>query len=110
MSALGQKQTSRHLQLMSALPPKADVAKLRCHVRFVPKADSCTAASNLFNHCIGCRKQRWRNRDAECFGRPEIDHQFVFRRCLNRKISWLFALKYAVDVTRSTPKFVDLIG
>jgi hypothetical protein len=26
MSALGQKQTSRHLQPMSALPPKADIA------------------------------------------------------------------------------------
>jgi hypothetical protein len=25
MSALGQKQTSRHLQPMSALPPKADI-------------------------------------------------------------------------------------
>jgi hypothetical protein len=27
MSALGQKQTSRHLQPMSALPPKADIAQ-----------------------------------------------------------------------------------
>jgi hypothetical protein len=25
MSALGQKRTSQHLQLMSALPPKADI-------------------------------------------------------------------------------------
>ena len=24
---------------MSALPPKADIAERRCHVRFVPKAD-----------------------------------------------------------------------
>src|SRR5215469_18737461 len=29
---------------MSALPPKADIAKCYRHVRFVPKADSCTAA------------------------------------------------------------------
>ena len=29
MSALGQKQTSRHLQPMSALPPKADIASPR---------------------------------------------------------------------------------
>src|SRR5215469_9163227 len=36
MSALGQKQTSRHLQPMSALPPKADIAKAIGHVRFVP--------------------------------------------------------------------------
>jgi hypothetical protein len=29
---------------MSAIPPKADIAERRCHVRFVPKADICTAA------------------------------------------------------------------
>ena len=39
MSALGQKQTSRHFQSMSALPPKADMDQSRCDVRFVPKAD-----------------------------------------------------------------------
>src|SRR5262249_43657617 len=39
MSALGQKQTSRHLQPMSALPPKADIETQSRDVRFVPKAD-----------------------------------------------------------------------
>jgi hypothetical protein len=29
---------------MSALPPKADIDERDCHVRFVPKADSCIAA------------------------------------------------------------------
>src|SRR5690348_15511280 len=29
--------------LMSALPPKADIRQGAGHVRFVPKADSCTA-------------------------------------------------------------------
>ena len=29
---------------MSALPPKADIAGRQADVRFVPKADSCTAA------------------------------------------------------------------
>jgi len=29
---------------MSALPRKADIAERDRHVRFVPKADSCTAA------------------------------------------------------------------
>src|SRR5262249_14053649 len=38
MSALGQKRTSE-VQSMSALPPKADIAKHRRDVRFVPKAD-----------------------------------------------------------------------
>jgi hypothetical protein len=39
MSALGQKQTSEHIQSMSALRPKADIAEYDRHVRFVPKAD-----------------------------------------------------------------------
>jgi hypothetical protein len=39
MSALGQKQTSAHVRVMSALPPKADIEKFPWNVRFVPKAD-----------------------------------------------------------------------
>jgi hypothetical protein len=39
MSALGQKQTSAHVRVMSALPPKADMDRACRDVRFVPKAD-----------------------------------------------------------------------
>ena len=39
MSALGQKQTSEHVRVMSALPPKADIVDAMRKVRFVPKAD-----------------------------------------------------------------------
>ena len=39
MSALGQKQTLRHFQSMSALPPKADIGTQPRNVCFVPKAD-----------------------------------------------------------------------
>ena len=39
MSALGQKQTSRLVRAMSALPPKADIEPRSRDVRFVPKAD-----------------------------------------------------------------------
>jgi hypothetical protein len=39
MSALGQKRTSDCRPVMSALPPKADIAELEERVRFVPKAD-----------------------------------------------------------------------
>src|SRR6516165_8207382 len=39
MSALGQKQTSEHDWVMSALPPKADIGTRSRNVRFVPKAD-----------------------------------------------------------------------
>jgi hypothetical protein len=36
MSALGQKQTSRRIPVMSALPPIADIAQRMFDVRFVP--------------------------------------------------------------------------
>jgi hypothetical protein len=39
MSALGQKQTSRLVGGMSALPPKADIETQSRDVRFVPEAD-----------------------------------------------------------------------
>jgi hypothetical protein len=38
MSALGQKRTLRWSTVMSALPPKADIAQHGGNVRFVPKA------------------------------------------------------------------------
>jgi hypothetical protein len=39
MSALGQKQTWRHVIGMSGIPPKADIRQQSRNVRFVPKAD-----------------------------------------------------------------------
>jgi hypothetical protein len=39
MSALGQKQTSKRVRAMSALPPKADIEAQSRYVSFVPKAD-----------------------------------------------------------------------
>src|SRR6516225_6038687 len=39
MSALGHKRTSRLLEGMSALPPKADIGTHSQNVRFVPIAD-----------------------------------------------------------------------
>ena len=39
MSALGQKQTFRDVEAMSALPPKADIRRSHFDVCFVPIAD-----------------------------------------------------------------------
>jgi len=44
LSALGQERTSPTYLAMSALPLKADKQQTCRNVRFVPKADSCTAA------------------------------------------------------------------
>ena len=55
MSALGQKQTSRHLQPMSALPPKADITERGWYVRYVPRADIGT----LFDHLVSASRKAW---------------------------------------------------
>jgi hypothetical protein len=45
---------------MSAVPPKADIHWSDWSVRFVPIADSCTAAKNLIDHLVGAGEQlRW---------------------------------------------------
>ena len=54
--------------MMSALHPKADIGERNWDIRFVPKADSCTAAKiALFDHLVGARQQSWRNSETERF-------------------------------------------
>jgi len=48
MSALGQKQTSAHVRVMSALPPKADPGTQPRDVRFVPCVDGSELARDIF--------------------------------------------------------------
>jgi hypothetical protein len=48
MSAMGQKQTLRHPQPMSAFPPKTDTGMHSRNVRFVPKADILTGIAAPF--------------------------------------------------------------
>jgi hypothetical protein len=49
-SGMGQKQTCRFETAMSALPPKADMAKRDRDVRFVPIADMFTLS---LDHLVG---------------------------------------------------------
>ena len=55
MVALGQKQTCAVQNVMSALPPKADMCSALGDVRFVPKADIWPGVFwlGLFDHLIG---------------------------------------------------------
>src|SRR5262252_6377526 len=51
---------------MSASPPKAAIERHNWHVRFVPKADSCSAAKpQLFDHLVGAGKQRRRTKQVK---------------------------------------------
>jgi hypothetical protein len=51
MSALGQKQTCALQNVMSALPPKADMCGAKTDVGYGPKADIMWL---LFDHLVGC--------------------------------------------------------
>jgi hypothetical protein len=48
MSALGHKRTSDHVQSMSAIPPIADINRVRWNAGFVPKADKVRRSKNWF--------------------------------------------------------------
>ena len=74
MSALGHKRTLRSVQPMSALLPKADIAGRQLDVRFVPQADSCSAAKNvLFDHLVGQLQKGFPYRETESPCRFEIN-------------------------------------
>jgi hypothetical protein len=55
MSALGQKRTLRLVRLMSALPPKADIAELSQDVR--QKQTFCAAAKSILDYLISLRRR-----------------------------------------------------
>src|SRR6516165_5111273 len=91
MSALGQKQTSRHLQPMSALPPKADI--LRCGRDWA-----------LFDHLVGTGKHRSGNCDAKSFGGLEINDEIELGRLLDRNFGGLAPLQYLNHEVCTQPK------
>jgi hypothetical protein len=87
MSALGQKQTSRHLQPMSALPPIADNETQSRDVRFVPKADMPC----LFDHLVGGEHRQAAGAANEtvgmCWGLLPFQHSGkVVRQARNREL------------------------
>ena len=60
---------------MSALPPKADIGSACQNVRFVPIADSCSAANScLFDHLVGEQLHRDWHLQIKRLGGLEIDY------------------------------------
>ena len=69
---------------MSALPPKADKERTSRYVRFVPKADSCSAAKRiLFDHLVGAAEQWQRHCDADRLGGLEVEEHLNSRALLS---------------------------
>ena len=96
---MGQKQTSVHVRVMSALPPKADIGTQPRNVCFVPKADSCTAAIlSLFDHLVGDREHGWRYHNVERFGSFHIDNELKLGWLDYRQVSDFFTLENAANI------------
>src|SRR6516165_6492494 len=113
MSALGQKQTLHRSNRMSALPPIADIPQRRLDVRFVPKADSCTAAKGvLLDHPVSACHQTRRHCHTHRIGRLEINYQLKLRRLFHRNVgdlgsaeelNQLSGIKSAHDLSETRP-------
>src|SRR5262245_21031864 len=106
VSALGQKRTSEHDQIVSALPPKADVAERDWHVRFVPKADITTSLDHFVGELLHLR----RHIESERFRGLEVDDQFELRDLLHRQIGRLFSLEYLSGIHTDKSICIRYIG
>jgi hypothetical protein len=82
-SALGQKQTSDNRATMSALPPKADIAKCDEDVRF-ERTHAVQQNVSLFEQLVGAAGQRQWDGYAKRLGRLQIDIQLDFGCLLDR--------------------------
>jgi hypothetical protein len=63
----------------------------------------------LFDHLVGLREQRGRDRYVERFGRLEIDCHLILGRCLHRKVAGLLAFKDAVNIVSGAPELINQI-
>src|SRR5262245_51100287 len=75
MSALGQKRTCAGQQVMSALPPKADMCSAVANVRFGPKAD-------ITAPCLPRTRRQYREREGLHSGRSLKGGHSICRRAL----------------------------
>src|SRR5262245_26391070 len=105
---------------------KADICSAPTHVRFTPnsdrksrhaqmvmsalplKADMCGATRGQkrtwrsLDQFVGSREKRIWDGKTQGLGCPEIDYQFKLRRLFDRKVSWVCAFEYLINVVGGT--------
>ena len=88
MSALGQKQTSEQVRIMSLYPQKRTSAE-----RIGMSAKCCQKPTSLglLDNLVRTGNQRGRHGEAKRLGGLEVDDQFVLGRGLYRKVGRLLA-------------------
>src|SRR5262245_44331257 len=71
----------------------------------MPIPDSCGAANGvLFDHLVGVREQRRRNRQAESPGGDEVHHQIKLSRLLDWDVARLRPTQDLVNVIGGAPE------
>ena len=73
---------------MSALPPIADIRRLGCDVRFVPKRTHALQQKKrrLFDHLVGAQQKVSADGQTERLRCLQVDDEFEFARLLDRQI------------------------
>ena len=105
MSALGHKRTYALQNVMSALPPKADMCGALADVRLVPIA----TVSRFFDYFVGAGEQRWRHGNPQYLGGLKIDRQVILGRRLHGQITRLLTLQNAINVSRGARELIGQI-
>src|SRR5262249_29724071 len=98
-------------------------SRLKCHVRFAPKADGWQNVSgcplsaksrhmqcsncSLFDHLVGAREQQRRNVETDRFGGGEVDDELKLGGLLDRQIAWFFTLEDTIDIGRGLPISIE---
>jgi hypothetical protein len=63
-----------------------------------------------FDHLVGAGEERRRDREAEGFGRLQVDRELELRRLLNRKVGRIAASENAIDVGRAATPEIGTVG